>query len=281
MLDWIVVFSTQEDNTALPQVMSIAGENHNSDSYRNAGATRDDAAHFVFKYTLEGEGAVSDQHGEHLVPEGSALLCQVNDPDICYYYRPGETRTWRFVYITFAGTAATQWASDLARRHGPVHELPISSDIIQRLLTFANTDHQQRLVGPSWGSELASSLLISLERANETSTEESASSYLVRRLQELVSENIEDDLNVKELAAMTGVSREHMSRVFSKHYGTTPHRYILQERMKYAGYLLRHSGKSVKEVAYGLGFESPTHFARTFKRVMHSTPMEFRLRGRS
>ena len=36
------------------------------------------------------------------------------------------------------------------------------------------------------------------------------------------------------------------------------------------------TGKSVSEIAYGLGFKYPQHFTRLFKKATGSTPNEYR-----
>lgn len=281
MLEWMVVFSTNESDLVCPRVLTMAGERQCSASYRHEGRMRGGETQYLLKYTLEGEGAISDADGEHLVPKGSALLCRVSDPEIVYYYRPRETREWRFVYVTFSGEAASSWASSLISRHGHVYEFPESSDIVHRIMAFSRSVQKQCLVEPDWSAEFVSMLLVTLERSKCGLDRGSPASGLVRRAQELVSQNIDRAMNVMDLAGMLGVSREHLTRVFKSYYGSSPYDYILAERMKYAGYLIRHSSQSIKEIAGGLGFDSAAHFARTFKRLMKETPVQFRLHGRA
>lgn len=55
---------------------------------------------------------------------------------------------------------------------------------------------------------------------------------------------------------------------------------VIQERLlKEAKLLLKHSNHSISEIAYALGFGSPTHFGAFFKRYMYSSPGKFRHHG--
>jgi AraC family transcriptional activator of pobA len=49
--------------------------------------------------------------------------------------------------------------------------------------------------------------------------------------------------------------------------------------MDYASYLLKHTELNIKEIATRLGYDSPAHFGRTFRRVKTMTPGAFKAEG--
>ncbi|MBC8040748.1 MAG: helix-turn-helix transcriptional regulator [Opitutaceae bacterium] len=92
-----------------------------------------------------------------------------------------------------------------------------------------------------------------------------------------VRANLAEDLSLKRIGDLLGVSEEHLTRTFRRQLGTTFHRYVLAERVNAARDLLR-SGKggSVTEAAFTAGFQSSAHFSRVFKEHTGVTPSEWR-----
>lgn len=56
--------------------------------------------------------------------------------------------------------------------------------------------------------------------------------------------------------------------------------YVTALRMEEAKHLMATTDKKRYEVAYAVGYESPEHFSRMFKRVLGLTPAEFRKQAR-
>ena len=56
----------------------------------------------------------------------------------------------------------------------------------------------------------------------------------------------------------------------------TPNDYLRFFRMQESGNLLQRSNKSVKEIAYLVGYENPLTFSRAFKNYHGVSPLEYR-----
>lgn len=87
--------------------------------------------------------------------------------------------------------------------------------------------------------------------------------------------NITNKTN-KELAAELNISVSTLTRMFKKHYNTTPASYALQAKMLSARTHLVHSDMSVSQIASNLGFNSVEHFSRIFKKHNGLSPMKYR-----
>jgi AraC-like DNA-binding protein len=62
-----------------------------------------------------------------------------------------------------------------------------------------------------------------------------------------------------------------------KHYiGLSPIQYQMQLRIQRACRMLSYSGRSNKEIAFDLGFESNSYFTKVFKKKMGQTPQSYR-----
>ncbi len=94
-------------------------------------------------------------------------------------------------------------------------------------------------------------------------------------------ENIElyasdPDMTLEDIADAAGLSMDHFGRVFRKHMGQPPMRYLRQVRIEKACYLLRCTTDRVEDIARRVGFEDPFHFSRVFKSVKGVSPREYR-----
>ena len=100
--------------------------------------------------------------------------------------------------------------------------------------------------------------------------------YKLRRVMEFIEENIDRPLLLEDLAASAAVSPFHFHRQFKRSTGVTPHRFILQLRMKRAKALLSASDLPLAEVAARVGFADQSHFTSTFRKATSMTPRSYR-----
>ncbi|NJK93443.1 MAG: helix-turn-helix domain-containing protein [Blastochloris sp.] len=84
------------------------------------------------------------------------------------------------------------------------------------------------------------------------------------------------DVNLLGVARECAVSSGHLSRLFHQSTGLTFREYVVRLRAEHAHDLLRHSKKSVTEIAFESGFQSISQFHRMFRRIYRCTPRELR-----
>jgi AraC-like DNA-binding protein len=77
-------------------------------------------------------------------------------------------------------------------------------------------------------------------------------------------------LNV--IASKSSLAPNYFHRIFKKNFGLTPYNYMLRLRMEMAIRLLTTTSKSVKEVAFEIGYESEYYFYRQFKKHYKYSP---------
>jgi AraC-like DNA-binding protein len=82
-----------------------------------------------------------------------------------------------------------------------------------------------------------------------------------------------------ELEAVTGLTRYDLARQFRLIYGTSPYRYLLMRRLKYAREQIAR-GRPLSAVAVDVGFADQAHFARMFKATFGFTPARYRALSR-
>lgn len=94
---------------------------------------------------------------------------------------------------------------------------------------------------------------------------------------ELVDAHILSAASIENLAQLTNCSLSTFKRKFKEMYDTSPAKYILEKRLEKVAESLRISDDAISHIGYDLGFESPEHLSRAFKKKYGSSPSSYRL----
>lgn len=86
----------------------------------------------------------------------------------------------------------------------------------------------------------------------------------LREVVKLMDANLEEPLELEQLAVYVGRSRRQLERLFKEQLGTTPQRYYLELRITEARRLLQHTELSQVDVLVACGFVSPSHFSKCY-----------------
>ena len=98
----------------------------------------------------------------------------------------------------------------------------------------------------------------------------------LRRVVEMMTSNLSDDLSLDILAQESGYSRAHFLRMFRAATGSTPHRYLRDRRLEYARDQLISGRRSITEIAHAAGFSSHSHLTKLFHDRFGAVPSDFR-----
>src|SRR3984957_8390957 len=97
----------------------------------------------------------------------------------------------------------------------------------------------------------------------------------------LVESEAARPLELKEMAAVAGMSKYHFLRVFRRLTGVTPHQYLISARLRRAALALASSRRPVIAVALDSGFADLSTFNKTFRAAFGMTPTQYRDMRRS
>jgi len=100
---------------------------------------------------------------------------------------------------------------------------------------------------------------------------------IVREYNFLVEQNFRTIHTVAGYAALLNKSPKTLSNLFSKLTNKSPLQYIQERKMLEARRLLRFTDKSVKEIAYEIGFEDHQSFGRFFKKMEGVSPTQYKV----
>lgn len=99
---------------------------------------------------------------------------------------------------------------------------------------------------------------------------------ILQRFQAEIERQFRTQASVADYARSLGITAGHLNDTVSELTGDTAGALIRSRILLEARRLLFHSELSVSEIAYQLGFEDPSYFARTFRKATGHSPAAFR-----
>jgi PAS domain S-box-containing protein len=101
---------------------------------------------------------------------------------------------------------------------------------------------------------------------------------LAENAAQYMREHLAEGIGLTSLSEDLAVSPGYLGRVFKRCVGTTPHQFLIDLRLEAAERLLTESDLTVSQIAWRVGFASPSHFVTTFRARTGTTPLGFRRR---
>lgn len=95
----------------------------------------------------------------------------------------------------------------------------------------------------------------------------------------LMEANIEEPLDIEELARFANLSRRQVERLFLQYMHCSPSRHYLMIRLNRARQLLRQTSMMIIDVATACGFVSTPHFSKCYRAVFDMSPRTERTNG--
>ncbi len=111
-------------------------------------------------------------------------------------------------------------------------------------------------------------------------TEPSADTLLLKTYQAKVEECFRELHEVGAYASLLHLSAGHLSEVVKAQSGKPAIKHLHDRLVLEARRLLFYTPRSLKEIAFDLGFSEPSYFNRFFKRETDITPAEYRITAR-
>ncbi|MGB5229737.1 MAG: AraC family transcriptional regulator [Eudoraea sp.] len=99
----------------------------------------------------------------------------------------------------------------------------------------------------------------------------------LKNIYSFIDENYQRKIELKEVAALSNLSKEAFCRYFKNATGSTFTSFLNQYRISQAKRLLL-KGRNISEACYDCGYESLSYFNRTFKKIAHENPSDFKKR---
>lgn len=99
---------------------------------------------------------------------------------------------------------------------------------------------------------------------------------LVKRFKQLIEEKCQENLSVKQYAALLTITPNHLSETVKSVTGRTSTDLINDRMILEIKRLLTHTDMGISEIAYHLNFADQSYFSKYFKKLTAQTPIFFR-----
>jgi AraC-like DNA-binding protein len=103
----------------------------------------------------------------------------------------------------------------------------------------------------------------------------------VRRGKAYIHAHLAEAMTLESVAKAVAVSPFHFCKIFKHATGLTFTDFVSHARVEKAKRLLMKPAARITDVAFDVGFQSLSHFNRSFRRIVSESPTEFRSRMRS
>ncbi|MFK3779596.1 GlxA family transcriptional regulator [Agrobacterium sp. NPDC089420] len=98
----------------------------------------------------------------------------------------------------------------------------------------------------------------------------------LRAVMIMMEQHLDGDMPIAQLAALVGVTRRQLERIFEKEAGISPARAYVRVRLERARVLLTQTKLPLTDIALDLGFHTASQFTRSFKKEFGQTPSRLR-----
>lgn len=247
-------------NISMPLYITSVGKCIQDEVDRKKGM-----ASFQLLYTAEGCGKAEVDGKKYILEKNSILFSSANIP-IKYY--PASS-PWVTYWITFSGNAA----DNMFRRKKALWHTNTQFNFIEQYKKIINL--KDSLLWQKKSTVYLYELILNCIELMPQSAESISIEKKLAPAMEYINKYFFSDIEIKELAALCGISFEHFCRCFKACTGSRPIEYITALKISRAKSYLR-SGFSVSETAKLCGFSTLAYFCKQFKKHTKTTPTEFK-----
>lgn len=256
------------DSVAFPEIHYAADEVVRSASYRYDNATRGGAPIYVVQQTLGGAAYYDSGDGPADVGAGRAMLFRHLDRG-GYGYPEGADEAYRLRYVSFHGGAAAALFDRIRGDFGPVVTMRTDGESAVLLEELVSRFKRRAFADRLQEAELIFRLLVALYREQvadncDRDPAESGRQFILNHYRSAV--------NLKQIAARCGVSREHFIRAFGRRYGESPGALLRRLRLEHARSLLVSTRIGVRDVALASGFSTANALCRAYRHAYGVSP---------
>ena len=91
-----------------------------------------------------------------------------------------------------------------------------------------------------------------------------------------IETNYAEKITLDELAKKSHLSKRHFLRIFHDCIGRSPIDHLMHVRTQKAADLLRHTDRTITDIAFDCGFSDGNYFTRCFRKTTNETPRQYR-----
>lgn len=230
----------------------------------------------VIHYVAKGSGEIVYRGEKYFVDNGQCFILNCFEGH-CYRTDPNDTLELN--WIEFSGGDSAKLIGSFLNASVPVIkglQSRIINKYIMRILVYLkNNSRNSEILISKTIYTIMMHLMFECEREAFGDLPESKMSD-IQKIINYVEHNLDTSLSVEQLAKVLNYNPQYFIRLFQKHMGITPAKYIMRRRISKAKKLLSTGDIQIDILAEQLGFCNSSHFIKKFKKAEGLTPAQFR-----
>lgn len=234
---------------------------------------REDYGNYMLLYVDKGNLVIMSEGRTYLVQQGQVAFFNCHIPHS--YYAKGYVQ---FSWIHFDGANTKDFFDAYIKNEKGIIFSSSQTEHIQKSLNKIISKYKNNLdVREVDNSKIIYDCICGMLFDEEDSNVSDNTGLRVTGLaKEYIRKNFEHELSLNNLAEHVGLSQCHFSRVFKQETGYSPYEYTILVRMNKAKHLLGTTNKTVKEIAFEVGYQSESNFCNAFTSKIGISPKKFR-----
>jgi AraC-like DNA-binding protein len=228
-------------------------------------------------YITKGEGVFESINcGQQLIKQGTILFLF---PGEWHRFKPDSETGWDEFWVGFKGTIIENIEHHhFISKENPILEIGLHDSIIELFINIIDKTKAERTGYQPLVSGIVMHLLGKIHSLTKQQRfhDEDITETIINQARIIFRTNIEQDIPMDKIAEELNVSYAWFRKAFKAYTGISPHQYMLQLKIEKAKMLLLDQSKTIKEIAFGLNFESAFYFSKFFKEKVGISPELYR-----
>ena len=236
---------------------------------KNYFIKREGRPYYVLEYVCDGVGHVKINEKHHVVKKGDVYILE---PNTAHHYYSDKEHPYTKMWINFDSEIFTKVFKGL-NLENINHFAEIDCEDL-----FRNIINLDRIspFNVDIAHDALEILLSIASRLSKSLSKEQDIPETVYKIKRLLDSSLYGNISIEEICEKLFVSRSFVIKKFKEYYGITPHKYVMQAKLKLACHLIKNKNSSIKEIADTLGFFDEYHFSNTFKNTHKLSPTAYR-----
>lgn len=237
---------------------------------------REGLDNYLLIYTLSGSGYLKYKDDEYVLQPNQAVVFYCQEPQL---YRTNSGIPWEFKWVHFNGVSAKVYYDMVNGQSLNVVSMKEDSaagsllDLISREIGTRDIMADVKVCSALTGimTEIVTCMHSPLNnrRYNCHKTE-------LDKALAFIHENYDKSISTDDIARLVLMSKFHFLRLFKSYTGSSPYEYVINYRVSMSKSLLKDSDLTISEISSHIGFSDANNFVRYFKRLVGTTPSNYR-----
>lgn len=234
----------------------------------------------AFHFVMDGKGIIEKDGQTHHIGKGEYFLLYEGEQ---YTYYPVSNNPWSYAYVDFYADGAEDILKDCGFDKKSFIGKKKCDDLFRVMWELVNA-FKDRAIAPLRQEGLFILLLSQLMKINGKYSSASGADVPKKKLCEeilvYINNNFRMNITMDTIATAMGFSKSYISAVVSREIGLSPVQYLNYIRIASACEQIQNTDKSLKEIAFEVGYTDPLYFSRIFTKIKHISPREYRMQGK-